>query len=163
MSDSTYKSSSVGSGLSAIGTLGFGIYGIGQVHGYLNVFLFVIVSTMLLIIASKFMGSRKQKKGNIVYNPNEFFLISLLFFIVVIGLYSCYSIYLNESELGESITSYSLILVVLIVVVIPIFMISSYIKNINDKIIIGNSSIVITDNIKSTEFNFSDIQSYQTE
>jgi hypothetical protein len=112
-------------------------------------------------MASKFMGSRKQKKGNIVYNPNEFFLISLLFFIVLIGLYSCYSIYLNESELGESITSYSLILVVLIVIVIPIFMISSYIKNINDKIIIGNSSIVITDNIKSTEFNFSDIQSYQ--
>jgi hypothetical protein len=167
MKNSMNKSSSVSvlSGIRAIGffigTIGFGIYGIGQVHGYLDVFLFVIVSTLLLMLTSKFMGSRKQKKSNIVYNPNEFFMISLLFFIVLIGLYSCYSIYLKESDLGESIASYAIVLVLIIVIGVPIFLIYSYMKNINDKIIIGISSIVITDNTKSTEFNFNDIQSFR--
>lgn len=161
MSYSSNKTSTVGNGLSAIGALGLGIYGIGQVHGYFNVFLFVTVSTLLLIITSKFMGSRKQKNGNIVYNPNEFFIISILVFIVLIGLYSCFSIYSKENELGEDITGYSILLVVLFVIVMPIFGLYSYVKNINDKIIIGNSTIIITDNLNSTEFKFEDIQSYQ--
>jgi hypothetical protein len=36
-----------------------------------------------------------------------------------------------------------------------------YLNNRNDNIIIGNTSIIIVDNERSTEFNFNDILSYQ--
>ncbi len=150
-----------GGGLSGLGIIGLGIYGIGKVHGYLNVIIFVAVSILLLYLTSRFMGSRKQKKGLIVYNPNEIFIVSFLFFIVLIGLYSCYSIYLSESELGESIARYAITIVVIIVIVLPLFTMNYYLNNRNDNIIIGNTSIIIVDNERSTEFNFNDILSYQ--
>ena len=153
--------SATGGGLSGLGIIGLGIYGIGKVHGYLNVIIFVAISISLLYLTSRFMGSRKQKKDFIVYNPNEIFIVSFLFFIVLIGLYSCYSIYLSERELGESITSYAIVIVGIIVIALPLFTINSYLKNRNDNIVIGNTSIVIADNERSTEFNFNDIQSYQ--
>jgi len=150
-----------GGGLSGLGIIGLGIYGIGKVHGYLNVIIFVAVSILLLYLTSRFMGSRMQKKGLIVYNPNEIFIVSFLFFIVLIGLYSCYSIYLSESELGESIARYAIIIVVIFVIVLPLFTMNYYLNNRNDNIIIGNTSIIIVDNERSTEFNFNDILSYQ--
>jgi hypothetical protein len=150
-----------GGGLSGLGIIGLGIYGIGKVHGYLNVIIFVAVSILLLYLTSRFMGSRMQKKGLIVYNPNEIFIVSFLFFIVLIGLYSCYSIYLSESELGESIARYAITIVVIIVIVLPLFTMNYYLNNRNDNIIIGNTSIIIVDNERSTEFNFNDILSYQ--
>jgi len=150
-----------GGGLSGLGIIGLGIYGIGKVHGYLNVIIFVAVSILLLYLTSRFMGSRMQKKGLIVYNPNEIFIVSFLFFIVLIGLYSCYSIYLSESELGESIARYAITIVVIFVIVLPLFTMNYYLNNRNDNIIIGNTSIIIVDNERSTEFNFNDILSYQ--
>jgi hypothetical protein len=161
MSNSKKIASATGGSLSGLGMFGLGIYGIGMVHGYMNVFLFIVLSTLLLFLTSKFMGSRKQKKGLIVYNPNEFFIVSLLLFIILIGIYSCYSIYLSESELGKSITTYAIVIVGFIVIALPLFVINSYLKNRNDKIIIGNTSIVIVDNKQSIEFDFNDIFTYQ--
>jgi hypothetical protein len=161
MSKLKTAATATGGGLSGLGMIGLGIYGIGEVHGYLNVIIFVSISISLLFLTSKFMGSRKQKKELIVYNPNEIFILSLLFFLVLIGLYSCYSIYQSESKLGESITSYAIIIVGIIGIALPIFTMNSYLKNRNDNIVIGSKSIVISDNEKSIEFVFSDILSYK--
>lgn len=161
MSKFKTSATATGGGLSGLGMIGLGIYGIGEVHGYFNVAIFVSTSILLLFLTSKFMGSRKQKKGLVVYNPNEIFIISFLFFMVLMGLYSCFSIYQSENKLGESITSYAIVIVAIVLITLPLFVINSYYKNRNDNITIDNTSIIISDDKKLLEFKIIDILSYQ--
>ncbi len=65
-----------GGALSGLGTIGFGIYGIGETHGYLNTTIFIIIAITGIYFTSQYLGSRKIRDAEIVYNPNEFFLVT---------------------------------------------------------------------------------------
>jgi hypothetical protein len=147
-------------GISGLGMIGLGIYGIGEIHGYFNVAVFIFSSILLLFLTSRFMGSRKQKKELIMYNPNEIFIVSFLFFMVLMGLYSCYSIFHSENKLGESITAYAIVIVAIALIVLPLVVINSYYKNRKDNITIGSTSIIISDDENIVEYKIIDILSY---
>jgi len=147
-------------GLGGLGIIGFGIYGIGEVHGYLNVTIFIVISILLILVTSRFMGSRREKQDLIIYNPNEFFIISVLIFITIIGIYSCYIISQSD-KISETIAEYAIVTVAIIVVLLPVFVAFSYFRNSFDKITLNKLKFTIIDDGKTAEYSYSDIKSYQ--
>ena len=135
-----------GGALSGLGGIGFGIYGIGETHGYLNTTIFIIIAITGIYFTSQYLGSRKIRDTEIVYNPNEFFLVTFLCFVSIVGIYSCYSIYNNEKNIGESVANYAIAMVVAICVIAPCYFTYDIVKNRKDKIILRNTEIEITDN-----------------
>ena len=53
-------------GIAGLGAIGYGIYGIGQVHGYMNMIIFTIGSIIALLIVYRLSGSRKIKQDCVV-------------------------------------------------------------------------------------------------
>jgi len=157
---SNSSSSDKAKGLGGLGLIGFGIYGIGEVHGYLNVTIFIVISILLILVTSRFRGSRREKNDLITYNPNEFFILSVLIFITIIGIYSCYIISQSD-KINESIAESAISLVAIIVVLLPSFFIYSFLKNRNDKITLNKLKFTIIDDGKTVEYSYSDIKSYQ--
>jgi hypothetical protein len=148
-------------GIAGLGAIGFGIYGIGQVHGYVNMIIFIIGAIISLILAYKFSGSRKKKGDCIVYNQNELFMITVLVLILTTGLYSTFRILQDTNKLGESITGYSIVMVLIFAILLPGFYAFPILKNRNDKIIITPKNLTIVDNKTTHEFLFEDLDSYQ--
>ena len=69
-------------GIAGLGAIGYGIYGIGQVHGYMNMIIFTIGSIIALLIVYRLSGSRKIKQDCVVYNQNELFMVTVLILII---------------------------------------------------------------------------------
>jgi len=151
----------IGGGLTGLLSLGCSIYAIGKVHGYINISIFILVSFLALYLVYRFVGSRKKKQEVIIYNLNETFILTVLIFILLMGLYSCYRIYQSESELGETIAEYAITWVLVVVVFLPGFFAYSFLSNRNDKLTITTNTLSILDDKNIFEFNLFDIISYQ--
>ena len=154
------KTPGIGPSASAIGFIGFGIYGIGETHGYLNTIIFIIIAILGIYLTSQYLGSRKIRDAEIVYNPNEFFLVAFLCFISIVGIYSCYSIYNNENILGETVAADAIVLVVLFSICLPGYFIYTQIKNRKDKIILRETEIEIADNGNTIIIQHEDVLNY---
>lgn len=148
-------------GIAGLGAIGYGIYGIGQVHGYMNMIIFTIGSIIALLIVYRLSGSRKIKQDCVVYNQNELFMVTVLILIISTGLYSTYKIYQNQNELGETITSNAFVIVFIFAILLPGLFAFSILQNRNDKIIITKNNICIVDNETTHDFLFDDLDSYQ--
>ncbi len=148
-------------GLAGIGAIGFGLYGIGEVHGYMNMVIFIVVAIVAVLTVHRLSGSRKKKNDCIVYNQNELFMVTILLLILTTGLYSTYRIYQNQNKLGESITSDAIVIVLIFAIILPGLFALSILKNRNDKIIITPNKLTIFDNKTTHEFLFDELDSYQ--
>lgn len=148
-------------GISAVAALGYGIYGIGKVHGFLNMSIFVIGASLALFLVYRFTGARKKKEDSIVYNLNESFILTVLGLIVSTGIYSSFRIYMSQNELGENVASYAIVIVCVFVIILPAIYGFLLLNNRNDKIIVTKNNLSITDNNKTYNLQFSDIESYQ--
>ena len=150
-------------GVAGLGAIGFGLYGIGKVHGYMNMVIFIVVAIVAVLTVHRLSGSRKKKTDCIVYNQNELFMVTILLLILTTGLYSSYKIYQNQNKLGESITSDAIVIVLIFAIVLPGLFALSILKNRNDKIIITPNKLTIVDNKTTHEFLFDELNSYQIE
>jgi len=148
-------------GLAGLGAIGFGVYGIGQVHGFINMTIFIVGAIISLFIVYRLSGSRKKKNEFIVYNQNEVYMVAVLVLIITSGLYSAFSIYQKQNELGESITGDAIVIVFIFAIILPGLYAYSILKNRNDKIIITPTKLTIIDNKKTYEFLLEDLDSYQ--
>jgi len=81
------KATGATGGIAGLGAIGFGVYGIGQVHGFVNMTIFIVGAIISLFIVYRLSGSRKKKNECIVYNQNEVFMVAVLALIITSGLY----------------------------------------------------------------------------
>jgi hypothetical protein len=155
------KATGATGGIAGLGAIGFGVYGIGQVHGFVNMTIFIVGAIISLFIVYRLSGSRKKKNECIVYNQNEVFMVAVLALIITSGLYSAFRIYQKQNELGESMTGDAIGIVFIFAIIFPGLYAFSILKNRNDKIIITPNNLKIVDNNTTHEFLFEDLDSYE--
>ena len=151
------KATGATGGIAGLGAIGFGVYGIGQVHGFVNMTIFIVGAIISLFIVYRLSGSRKKKNECIVYNQNEVFMVAVLALIITSGLYSAFRIYQKQNELGESMTGDAIGIVFIFAIIFPGLYAFSILKNRNDKIIITPNNLKIVDNNTTYEFLFDDL------